>query len=724
MSEWTREERNQHQQVNHVVDMQAMAYIPRLYDIIVKSIDEDRKTNSALSKLENTFRAELRGYSVSMKEALNKGGKLTSNDYDDMKAHLEKVSSVLSQLEKEANTRHRKDTYANFNNQLAVLVQESMERVYQSMDSVAKRAAGLGLTFDKATKQIEKSTSGYERAMKKFGGGSSSPVTKKFDLTKVLPLDLALKAGLNKEQLGNIGYTTKYFNDLAKKSKTAHVLNTKWKSIPGVGDYYNYDPYYKQKLQYRKRIAQAYNINNVKRSEKSGALFSTQEQLKASSQLHTLFFGKGNPAQMAKYYAKGAHQSTYYARGGGMTSSPSLMKQAASYYSPFNSSRNQYSPYVPKGQTYSLIKDHISEQKKQVLDQIKDPDNNFFRDLHTAIGSLPFIGTLTGFASKTERGAKAGNAVGKILKILPGPLGKIGKAMGLIGAIATATGLIIKRLRKSSPVLDAVMSVFELAFNLFFMPFGNFLGQWLLPMAEDIINYAVILNKFLTDFTLESLLELFLASFQIAWGWVSQAMFRMPIELTKLISDWLAGFFTLIGLDGVANALNDFNGVLDEVYYWLTKWPTELSHWLSDAIDRFKNWIRDMYKGMWDRLPGYISSVGNIIVNGFKTAFSTLGSFIVNIFDKINLGDQAKGLWNDTIGNWTGMKLATGGVVTNPTIALVGEAGPEAVIPLDKAGGLGATYVININGDVYGVSDLESRIERVIQRTANKAYYR
>ena len=49
MTEWAREERNKVQQVNHVVDMQAMAYIPRLYDIMVKSIDEDRKTKNLSS---------------------------------------------------------------------------------------------------------------------------------------------------------------------------------------------------------------------------------------------------------------------------------------------------------------------------------------------------------------------------------------------------------------------------------------------------------------------------------------------------------------------------------------------------------------------------------------------------------------------------------------------------------------------------------------------------
>jgi hypothetical protein len=43
--------------------------------------------------------------------------------------------------------------------------------------------------------------------------------------------------------------------------------------------------------------------------------------------------------------------------------------------------------------------------------------------------------------------------------------------------------------------------------------------------------------------------------------------------------------------------------------------------------------------------------------------------------------------------------FAKGGIVTGPTLGVVGEAGPEAIIPLDRAGGIGTTYVtINVSG--------------------------
>jgi hypothetical protein len=45
--------------------------------------------------------------------------------------------------------------------------------------------------------------------------------------------------------------------------------------------------------------------------------------------------------------------------------------------------------------------------------------------------------------------------------------------------------------------------------------------------------------------------------------------------------------------------------------------------------------------------------------------------------------------------------LAEGGLVTRPQVALIGEAGPELVVPLDRVGSLGGdTYQININAAV------------------------
>ncbi len=49
--------------------------------------------------------------------------------------------------------------------------------------------------------------------------------------------------------------------------------------------------------------------------------------------------------------------------------------------------------------------------------------------------------------------------------------------------------------------------------------------------------------------------------------------------------------------------------------------------------------------------------------------------------------------------------LASGGIVTRPTLALVGEDGPEAVVPLDRGPVGGVTIHITVQGSIYGDED-------------------
>ena len=55
--------------------------------------------------------------------------------------------------------------------------------------------------------------------------------------------------------------------------------------------------------------------------------------------------------------------------------------------------------------------------------------------------------------------------------------------------------------------------------------------------------------------------------------------------------------------------------------------------------------------------------------------------------------------------------LAEGGIVTRPTNALIGEAGAEAVIPLDRMSGFGTTVNVNVAGSVISEGELQSVIQ-------------
>jgi hypothetical protein len=55
--------------------------------------------------------------------------------------------------------------------------------------------------------------------------------------------------------------------------------------------------------------------------------------------------------------------------------------------------------------------------------------------------------------------------------------------------------------------------------------------------------------------------------------------------------------------------------------------------------------------------------------------------------------------------------MAEGGIVTKPTLAMIGEAGAEAVVPLDKMGGMGTTVNVNVAGSVISEGQLQSVIQ-------------
>ena len=58
--------------------------------------------------------------------------------------------------------------------------------------------------------------------------------------------------------------------------------------------------------------------------------------------------------------------------------------------------------------------------------------------------------------------------------------------------------------------------------------------------------------------------------------------------------------------------------------------------------------------------------------------------------------------------------MADGGIVTRPTQALLGEAGAEAVIPLDRMGSMGQKVTINVAGSVISEGQLQSVIQDVL----------
>jgi len=59
-------------------------------------------------------------------------------------------------------------------------------------------------------------------------------------------------------------------------------------------------------------------------------------------------------------------------------------------------------------------------------------------------------------------------------------------------------------------------------------------------------------------------------------------------------------------------------------------------------------------------------------------------------------------------------QMADGGLVSKPTMAMIGEAGAEAVIPLDRMGSMGTRVTVNVAGSVISEGQLQSVIQDVL----------
>jgi uncharacterized membrane protein YjjP (DUF1212 family) len=127
----------------------------------------------------------------------------------------------------------------------------------------------------------------------------------------------------------------------------------------------------------------------------------------------------------------------------------------------------------------------------------------------------------------------------------------------------------------------------------------------------------------------------------------------------------------------------------------------------------------------------------NAVINGVIFVFETFANSWIKVINAIIKGYNALPLLPDigyigeiklgriggnetkAGGGITIPKMAEGGIVTGPTLALIGEAGPEAVIPLNgRNAGMGVNVTINVSGGISTSAEIgRSVVDALTQYT-------
>lgn len=164
--------------------------------------------------------------------------------------------------------------------------------------------------------------------------------------------------------------------------------------------------------------------------------------------------------------------------------------------------------------------------------------------------------------------------------------------------------------------------------------------------------------------------------------------------------------------------------VISAGWHWVAKVSSDVWNGIKDFVGGAISAVKDTIQRQIDLVMGIMRAVKS----GVTTALSGLADVITQPFRDAFGGIRSA--WNSTIGgkgfsvpswipgiggkSFTIPKLATGGIVTRPTIAMIGEAGPEAVIPLSSASGPAGRVVVEFRSSGNPMDDM---IIEVVRRT-------
>ena len=205
------------------------------------------------------------------------------------------------------------------------------------------------------------------------------------------------------------------------------------------------------------------------------------------------------------------------------------------------------------------------------------------------------------------------------------------------------------------------------------------------------------------------------AGVKIVWSGIQSAI--------GVVANWLQSTVApkIAAAIGVAQAVfNNFKLVVSVVWGAITSAT-------AAAYNTLSGWIGNI-TGLFSGIAGTISS-----------AFYGVGSSIAGILT--SAWNSIAGTWNALIGgrsfNIPGTSigfsvpslptLATGGIATRATLALIGEAGPEAVVPLSRAsaygfngGGQGNINVYITAGAVGSKEQLARQVVSALRDAQNR----
>jgi hypothetical protein len=392
-------------------------------------------------------------------------------------------------------------------------------------------------------------------------------------------------------------------------------------------------------------------------------------------------------------------------------------------------------------QTSGSLSDNMPNATKILTEALANPIEGFSQLTRQANVNIP-----AAMMTTIENMAKVGNTAGADTLIIKALTEQVG---GLAEAAAKAPGAGITQLQNQLtatgmtigqallPDLDALAKAL--------IPIIQDIGDWVQEhpkLTEAILASVVAFTALLAVLTVVGIIVAALASSFVAFGVGMAAVIALLVgvvvanwtliktdteETWNFILDFLKGVWALLTAE-IENSVLPWVELFQDTWsavsmFTQTTWNvlkeffTVTWDWLKDLFTSSLDFLTQAWTSAWQGLSDFLSNIWTTIKNTVKTGFDDIISAIngfINALDAIHISIPSIAI--------PGTKLATpslnlgfsipnvpmladGGFVTQPTLAIIGEAGPEAVMPLSQLGsaasGNATQIVININGGVF-----------------------
>lgn len=294
-------------------------------------------------------------------------------------------------------------------------------------------------------------------------------------------------------------------------------------------------------------------------------------------------------------------------------------------------------------------------------------------------------------------------------------------------------------------IFDIIGQLFEILRGVIDFLVGVFTGDWSLAWQGILEILHAIFDPIVDWFSekFQSAYDAITTIFSDIGSWFADRYSDIKNALTS-VGDWFSQKFKQ-AYDGIVNIFqsvgqwfadryNDIKNVLQSVGNWFTQKFQEAWNGLTTIFSGLGSWFGQRWSDVTAALSNVASWFGSIFGQAYsavQSAFSSIGSFFSGIWNTVQnifvnagqmvgsaVGGAFRGAINAVLGTIENIvnsfinmingvigiinklpgvslgyiggvnlpRLARGGIVDSPTVAMIGEAGKEAVVPLENTG--------------------------------------